>query len=314
MEVLRVGYRAFMGLVVCLALSIMVQSAFAGKRTQTSINEVFVDYDSNSIVISGNGFAPRRKGGLAVVLGDPVGGFGDITEACVLDATATPQTIECILPDGLPPDGDYLLTVSIGTGKTKNDEYDLTIDSIGRQGSRNETASPKITDQRVDCDDAAQGLLRWDGTQLEFCTGDGWAEVLLGAPKKCCNPLEEPGVNGNPPCLEGSACCPNTGTWTCSIGDGVTFNCGGELIEQPQGKACINPPPLACTDDVKQCPDGSFVARDPKNDCEFAACPPDCSAVLCLKPSCNTGEILVTPPGECCPVCTVLKNSLTSHL
>lgn len=30
---------------------------------------------------------------------------------------------------------------------------------------------------------------------------------------------------------------------------------------------------VACTQDAKQCPDGSFVGRDPKNNCEFTTCP-----------------------------------------
>lgn len=28
-----------------------------------------------------------------------------------------------------------------------------------------------------------------------------------------------------------------------------------------------------CTMDVKQCADGSFVSRDPENNCEFKKCP-----------------------------------------
>lgn len=28
-----------------------------------------------------------------------------------------------------------------------------------------------------------------------------------------------------------------------------------------------------CTADVKQCPDGSFVARDPAKNCQFKPCP-----------------------------------------
>ena len=30
-----------------------------------------------------------------------------------------------------------------------------------------------------------------------------------------------------------------------------------------------------CTADVFECPDGSFVARDPANDCAFSPCPED---------------------------------------
>lgn len=30
---------------------------------------------------------------------------------------------------------------------------------------------------------------------------------------------------------------------------------------------------MFCAADAKACPDGSYVARDPKNDCKFKACP-----------------------------------------
>ena len=29
---------------------------------------------------------------------------------------------------------------------------------------------------------------------------------------------------------------------------------------------------IVCTDDVKACPDGSYVSRNPDNNCEFDAC------------------------------------------
>jgi hypothetical protein len=31
--------------------------------------------------------------------------------------------------------------------------------------------------------------------------------------------------------------------------------------------------PLVCPTDVRQCPDGGFVSRNPDRDCEFDACP-----------------------------------------
>ncbi len=31
--------------------------------------------------------------------------------------------------------------------------------------------------------------------------------------------------------------------------------------------------PVVCAQDAKECPDGSYVSRDPTNDCEFDACP-----------------------------------------
>ena len=36
---------------------------------------------------------------------------------------------------------------------------------------------------------------------------------------------------------------------------------------------CVEEEPLACTADVIECPDGTYVARDPTNNCEFFDCP-----------------------------------------
>lgn len=41
-----------------------------------------------------------------------------------------------------------------------------------------------------------------------------------------------------------------------------------------------NPNPIACPDDGKICPDGSFVGREWPN-CEFAACPDADAVVFC---------------------------------
>ncbi len=30
---------------------------------------------------------------------------------------------------------------------------------------------------------------------------------------------------------------------------------------------------IFCAQDAKECPDGTFVGRDPKNNCEFEPCP-----------------------------------------
>ena len=49
---------------------------------------------------------------------------------------------------------------------------------------------------------------------------------------------------------------------------------------QPRKAAPAGPPPpplpeepLVCPAEVRQCPDGSFVSRNPARDCEFDACP-----------------------------------------
>lgn len=47
----------------------------------------------------------------------------------------------------------------------------------------------------------------------------------------------------------------------------------GLIILTSLGGCKNNAPATACTADVKECPDGSFVARDPERNCEFKECP-----------------------------------------
>lgn len=78
----------------------------------------------------------------------------------------------------------------------------------------------------------------------------------------CCDPALEPGVGGNPFCFAGHTCCAD-GTWRRDDPNGNT--CDG-----PVGEVCQ---PVFCTDDVKLCPDGSILVRNPNNDWEFFPCP-----------------------------------------
>jgi len=91
---------------------------------------VLVDQDAHTITITGTDldFGP---GPLLVTLGE----VGDITAYC-LSPLPTDTYIVCDLSGsgGLPPAGDYLLTVSQGTGQSQGDEYDLTIGAAGPQG------------------------------------------------------------------------------------------------------------------------------------------------------------------------------------
>ncbi len=36
---------------------------------------------------------------------------------------------------------------------------------------------------------------------------------------------------------------------------------------------CVEEIPVACTEDARECPDGTFVARNPANNCAFYDCP-----------------------------------------
>ena len=51
----------------------------------------------------------------------------------------------------------------------------------------------------------------------------GQQSMELDFAPACCNPDDEPGVNGNPFCFEGATCCAD-GTWACNNGD-LTPNC-----------------------------------------------------------------------------------------
>lgn len=57
--------------------------------------------------------------------------------------------------------------------------------------------------------------------------------------------------------------------------------------------ACFAPCP--CSDDVKKCPDGSFVGRDRFNDCKFSECPPfDVDDICSLPPTIGPCEAAFT--------------------
>jgi hypothetical protein len=57
--------------------------------------------------------------------------------------------------------------------------------------------------------------------------------------------------------------------------------CGSVGAQPAAGKALPPAPPpppmsdepVACTADARQCPDGSYVSRNPANGCAFDACP-----------------------------------------
>jgi hypothetical protein len=94
--------------------------------------------------------------------------------------------------------------------------------------------------------------------------------------------LEEPGQFGNLLCDEGHECCPD-GTWSCNIGDGISFPCGGKLIGSGFGEACGL--------DCDACPGGFFdgcntCSCDPARPfpaCTLRSCGPDLEPKTCNK-------------------------------
>ena len=92
----------------------------------------------------------------------------------------------------------------------------------------------------------------------------------------CCDTLEEPNC-------EKAACC-DDGSWSCPTEDGE-YKCGDELLSNsPSGILCATAAttePIGCPEDLKICPDGSQLQRDPLNDCQF----PECSKTKCCDPT-----------------------------
>ncbi len=116
------------GLVSVLAVA---TAAGAGGRQpggHLRITEVLVDFAAEEIQITGEQFDFGRP--LRVSLGQ----LGDISGLCAANFSP-PQIIVCDFSGpGLPPDGEYLLTVWTGEGQSQSDEYDLTIGAAGPQG------------------------------------------------------------------------------------------------------------------------------------------------------------------------------------
>ena len=60
---------------------------------------------------------------------------------------------------------------------------------------------------------------------------------------------------------------------------GLAAGCSAPAPRTKQPSPPGPPPPemasetIVCPADVRECPDGSFVARDPDNGCVFRACP-----------------------------------------
>ena len=122
---------------LAVALAVLPPSALATPPgDHLLITAVQVDETLDTITIMGQQFN-FGTGPLVVTLGQ----VGDITAKCQTPPpTATLITCQFSV-GGLPPAGDYLLTVSNGTGQSQNDSYALTIGAVGAQGPRGATGA-----------------------------------------------------------------------------------------------------------------------------------------------------------------------------
>jgi cysteine-rich repeat protein len=235
--------RSLLPVLVLLLLSLMWQTNWAaskgeqpGKHLKTTEVLVNSDDETITIILEDLDFGP---GPLVVRLGDEAI-FGDITAACAEDLVSTPQTIICDfsaagLDTGLPPDGDYLLTVATGDGQSQSDEYDLTIGnlalagqscSIGQFLTGFDSAGGILCAEVAGCGNASidPGEACDDGNDID---GDG-----------CSTSCQIDGVCGdgvvNPP---GEACDDGGESATCDT-NCTAASCGDGTLNTSAGEAC----------------------------------------------------------------------------
>ena len=161
--------------ILLLFFTLSVEAApGGGGGVHTKITTVFVDDpdDPTTIMIVGEellfGDDP-----LEVMLGVYV---------APLDIIGVPTNTEinALLPESIV-DGDYLLTVATGNGKSEKDEYDLTIGGVGPQGDQG--VQGKLGDQGVQGklgDQGVQGKIGDQGVQGKL--GDQGVQGKLGPP------------------------------------------------------------------------------------------------------------------------------------
>ena len=113
-----------------------------GQNNNVKINEVLVDFEFEIITILGADFDFNKISDLEVTLGE----LGDITELCVSPNLPTSTEIVCNFPPGgLPAEGDFLLTVSTGTGDSKTAAYDFDDWCYGSAGITGGTRTDRTT-------------------------------------------------------------------------------------------------------------------------------------------------------------------------
>jgi len=123
--------RIFNSISAVFILFVLIASSALAQKPQVTITEVMVDFDSQSISITGENFniGPNPT---TVSLG----GFGNPNIT-----TNSSNLLIVDLPNGIPA-GDYLLSVSSGPGPKKNDQQSITIGAQGPEGEMGDPGDP----------------------------------------------------------------------------------------------------------------------------------------------------------------------------
>lgn len=101
------------------------------------------------------------------------------------------------------------------------------------------------------------------------------------APSSSISPTPAPSEISTPPPLPGSECEGNGGTCT-TLGDFAPDSCeqhgwqtlpyGDSCPRMGVNTQCCKKDATVCAEDVRECPGGTFVSRDPANGCQFKPC------------------------------------------
>jgi len=130
-----------LGLAALLGVSVTVAAAFIASAapnvgnepgTHLVIREVQIDFTLGAeiIFIRVDNFDLASADDLVVRLGD----IGDISGQCGIVPDPAVIVACDFSTDGLPGDGDYLLTVATSSGNSESATYDLTIGAVGPEG------------------------------------------------------------------------------------------------------------------------------------------------------------------------------------
>ena len=143
-----------------------------------NITEVAVDFDTSMIVITGEHFS------FGNTLDVTLGGFGTLN----IVGVPTDTDIVVDFPAGGLPAGDYLLTVSTGTGQSENDEYDLTV-------------VQKVVTATCPCEGLSAGGLTWDNTfPVDICHFETVGVTLIGPEDGQSLETSDVAHDGDPKC------------------------------------------------------------------------------------------------------------------
>ena len=184
-----------------------------------NISQVLVNdpNDPTSITIVGTDFLFGPEA--------PTVTLGEYVDPLEIVGVPTNETIVALLPENIVA-GDYLLTVTTGTGQSQNDEYDLTLGAVGPQGPAGQDGAPGVDGQ-----DGAPGKDGQDGAPGADGSSCSATDLAGGALVSCTDGTTAT-VSDGAPGIPGAAGADGRNGENCY--DGIV---GGTSVED-----CIGPP------------------------------------------------------------------------